>query len=79
MWFYYVLPFVVVAASVPILAALVVVLWTVGVSLPGVGGTVNLDCPHCGAATPSNLPGCRACGRSFRDPPDSCAKTSTHA
>jgi DNA-directed RNA polymerase subunit RPC12/RpoP len=37
-------------------------------SLPGLGmGSVHLECPHCGRQTPSHLPECTRCGRSFRE------------
>jgi predicted RNA-binding Zn-ribbon protein involved in translation (DUF1610 family) len=37
-------------------------------SLPALGwGAVTLECPHCGARTPSNLVECTYCGKSFRD------------
>jgi DNA-directed RNA polymerase subunit RPC12/RpoP len=37
-------------------------------SLPALGwGAVMLECPHCGARTPSNLSECTRCGKSFRD------------
>ena len=37
-------------------------------ALPALGlGTVSLDCPHCGAKTPSNRQECKFCGKSFRD------------
>jgi predicted RNA-binding Zn-ribbon protein involved in translation (DUF1610 family) len=37
-------------------------------SLPALGwGAVSLECPHCGSKTPSNLPECTHCGKSFRD------------
>jgi hypothetical protein len=37
-------------------------------SLPALGwGVVTLECPHCGARTPSNLAECKRCGKSFRD------------
>jgi len=40
-------------------------------SLPALGwGAVALDCPHCGAKTPSNLPECKKCGKSFREKSD---------
>jgi len=52
-----------------ILAAFVFIL--VGVacgSLPGLGwGSVTLECPHCGRQTPSQLPECKHCRRSFRE------------
>ena len=37
-------------------------------SLPGLGwGSVMLECPHCGQHTPSQLPECKHCRRSFRE------------
>ena len=37
-------------------------------SLPELGwGSVTLECPHCGRQTPSQLPECKYCRRSFRE------------
>ncbi len=57
------------AAGGLLLAALLFILIGMACgSLPGLGwGSVMLDCPHCGRQTPSPLPECKHCRRSFRD------------
>jgi hypothetical protein len=60
--------FAAVVGGAILLALLLVVLGVAFSALPGLGlGSVMLDCPHCARQTPSQLPQCKHCRRSFRE------------
>jgi len=62
------LGFVAIVGGLIVAALLFIVFGVAFSSLPGLGwGSVMLECPHCGRQTPSQLPNCRHCHRSFRE------------
>jgi hypothetical protein len=54
--------------GVPVALFLFVLIGVACTSLPSVGlGAVPLECPHCGAESPSCEAKCTKCGKSFRE------------